>query len=749
MKLVARTNNMCDPYDGNLATCCSTLHLLTIQENCLCEKPTLSLDPGFVEQALTLQQMCVDSLHWDPSEHIRTDCDKDVAIDWEDVGHMMDDYEDYEDLLVFRQPARATESEDSEAAMYPDDSGEGCAEDDYLCLSMMKAAREYEQSPQQAQEEEDESFETLGTAFSDFVEKEVATGDVAVEIADSLYDWASGMMRDMRQVASAMDVFGAFGFSLETVDIELETSEDDSVNGEDDDLDVDIDLEFEIDGDEENPTEALKNAVLELDLEIDEDLTVEQLRKIPAKIAKALGKASLPKELMEQLPELVKQAAQQGELRLDEGGVGDSDYAEYERYSDDDDEQLLAITEEEMELLGAVEHSVQPSGASSTEADTPVDDDGEDRYWRRVEAAQWRPRQTEHKVPITLKSAASLTPLTVASDVPVRLEVNPDDPEEIFIIIEADDDEELVLTLENESGEAVSLVVEDAAFDKEANVDLLSGNSAIIRTGDAADQGAGFSLDLVPYLLEDIEQVTAAVAPLKRAPSLKEFSVEVTATHEVRVHNWQGTGSAVSVQEVELTVQASGPGASLAAGGDVVDIVIDLDSGMGDVYGAGENESITIELELQVESAEDLDITVDIEHAFNEERPSGEEDPYVVIEHLQDYIFRLECVFVLVYTTVCLALMAIFYYLYELFTSYDCDEEDEDEDEEEEGKHQEKGDDVESSSLTDAATEMIAGAQTTLNVLFSRDLSSEEQKAACADGFYAQLPEGDAPAAKQ
>lgn len=35
MKLVARTNNMCDPYDGNLATCCSTLHLLTIQENCL------------------------------------------------------------------------------------------------------------------------------------------------------------------------------------------------------------------------------------------------------------------------------------------------------------------------------------------------------------------------------------------------------------------------------------------------------------------------------------------------------------------------------------------------------------------------------------------------------------------------------------------------------------------------------------------------------------------------------------------
>lgn len=115
-------------------------------------------------------------------------------------------------------------------------------------------------------------------------------------------------------------------------------------------------------------------------------------------------------------------------------------------------------------------------------------------------------------------------------------------------------------------------------------------------------------------------------------------------------------------------------------------------------------------------------------------------DPYVVIDHLQDYIFRLECVFVLVYTTVCLALMAIFYYLYQLFT--DMGEEEE---EEEEGNEDEES----SLSLADTASEMIAGAQTTLNVLFARDFCAEQQKAACADGFYAPLPEGEAPAGKQ
>jgi hypothetical protein len=55
--------------------------------------------------------------------------------------------------------------------------------------------------------------------------------------------------------------------------------------------------------------EALKNAVMELDLEIDDSLTPEQLRKVPDKIAQALGKAHLPKELMKKLPELVQQYA--------------------------------------------------------------------------------------------------------------------------------------------------------------------------------------------------------------------------------------------------------------------------------------------------------------------------------------------------------------------------------------------------------------------------------------------------------
>lgn len=157
---------------------------------------------------------------------------------------------------------------------------------------------------------------------------------------------------------------------------------------------------------------------------------------------------------------------------------------------------------------------------------------------------------------------------------------------------------------------------------QEASLNLASGNSAIIRAGDAADEGAGLSLDVVPYLLDNFEQVTTAVAPLKkRAERLREFSLEVTATHEVRVHNWQGAGAVVAREEIELTVQASGLGAVTAEGGEVLDIVIDLDSGLGEALGAagpGDEERITIELELQVDSAEDLDITVDIARAVTE-----------------------------------------------------------------------------------------------------------------------------------
>jgi hypothetical protein len=280
-------------------------------------------------------------------------------------------------------------------------------------------------------------------------------------------------------------------------------------------------------------------------------------------------------------------------------------------------------------------------------------------------------------MPITVKSATSLTPLTLDSDLPVRLEINPDNAEEVFVIIEADENDDVVLTLENESGEVVNLVVEDDVAKRvrcsntlpeshrthththnkskhspfffvfnllllifcglqEANVDLASGNSAIIRSGDTAEKGSGFSVDVVPYLLEKWEQVTAAVQPLKDVAAsggrTQELSLEVTATHEIRVHDWQ-SGS-VTMEDIELVVETSGAGAGNDAGSEVYDIVIDLDtSGEGFTSKSGNGEDrITIELEVQLDSAEDLDITVDIERAITEVRAA-------VHGHLPQIIF--------------------------------------------------------------------------------------------------------------
>mmetsp|Transcript_12341 Transcript_12341/g.22211 ORF Transcript_12341/g.22211 Transcript_12341/m.22211 type:complete len:761 (-) Transcript_12341:339-2621(-) len=727
--LLIRTNTLCDPVGGNMATCCSSLHLFALESKCFCEKPSVVTEPGLAEHLLMLQELCVDAVLWDPEERMDLACGSEATDE---------DFVTDEDVTEFRQRAPLTGSADSD--LYPTDSADGCDGEDFLCQSLMKAAQEHQayeafsrNTPASATEDiEDNDYgrDTLGDAVSEFLEKEVATGDLAQEITDTVYEWATGMMKDIKKVVSAVDVFRPLGFSLDSLDIEIDTEEEKKGNAEEDDdeLEIEIDIDFDMDA------EALKNAVMELDLEIDDSLTPEQLRKVPDKIAQALGKAHLPKELMKKLPELVQQyadkTAQEAKPEL-RGHFLDAE----EKLS----EELEVIKDDDARL------DIPTGMVDSFEDYGSVDDDGEGKYWEKQ--PQWKPLKKEHKVPITVKSATSLTPLTLDSDLPVRLEINPNNAEEVFVIIEADENDDVVLTLENESGEVVNLVVEDDVAKREANVDLASGNSAIIRSGDTAEKGSGFSVDVVPYLLEKWEQVTAAVQPLKDVAAsggrTQELSLEVTATHEIRVHDWQ-SGS-VTMEDIELVVETSGAGAGNDAGSEVYDIVIDLDtSGEGFTSKSGNGEDrITIELEVQLDSAEDLDITVDIERAITEGdvRPDGEADPYVVIEHLQDYIFRLECVFVLVYTTVCLALMAIFYYLYQLFTSATTGGEEEEE--EEEG-------DEESFKLAQAANEMIVGAQTTLNVLFARDLSAEDKKAASADGFYVSLPdEDDVPQSKQ
>uniref|UniRef100_A0A061RL09 Uncharacterized protein n=1 Tax=Tetraselmis sp. GSL018 TaxID=582737 RepID=A0A061RL09_9CHLO len=197
--------------------------------------------------------------------------------------------------------------------------------------------------------------------------------------------------------------------------------------------------------------------------------------------------------------------------------------------------------------------------------------------------------------------------------------------DELTVTLEADEDEDVVIALENDSGDDIEVEVTDDSVHEHVVATLPHGSWALIHS--TADSDHHLSMDVMPSVGRN---------QIEQRPENKDRD------------EWEDLDEIVIEEYVDTEVDTSD-----------ADIVINLDTLLGDEKPSALDSQYNGHV---------FKVEVDVQK-ITEPQPYAGADPYKLIDYLQEYVHRLENVLMLVYAFICVALVAILFYIYQLYAA--------------------------------------------------------------------------------